>query len=270
MPARRWNIPSHWSRWLQGGIAAFVVCLLFLFFLLFGWTSRIEQGFFYTLSWSGTSLTNLYQHLFSTRAALEEERNRYRDLAGSLAIEAADAATLREQIKNLEDAMHYQSNEKVSPVLAHILSRTDQSERSLIVNQGSEEGIKAGDAAFIHAGHLVGVVDAVWAHTSHIRLVGDQNSHIPASILGQTGQTIGIVDGQDGYLLDMKFIPRDQPIAVGQLVITSGLDGHLPEGLVLGTISQIIQEDRALFQEAFIEPLFPLDQETEVILLPSL
>ena len=269
MPARRWNFPSQWSRWLQGGIAALIICFFCFFLLFFGWTSRVEQGFFYALSWSGTSIHALYERIFSTRAKLEQERNHYRDLAGSLALQAADAATLREQIKNLEDAMHYTANGSRTPVLAHILSRTDQLERTILVNQGTEEGIQTGDAAFIHEGHLIGVVNVVWNHTARIRLIGDQNSHVPASILGQNGQTIGIVDGQGGYLLNMRFIPRDQPIAVGQLVITSGLDGHLPEGLVLGTVSQVIQEDRALFQEAFIEPLFPLDQETEVILLPS-
>lgn len=269
MASRRWNLPSSWNRTLQVSLGAVGVCVFLLLGLLFGWTAQIGQGIVYGWSWAGTGVRSLYETVLTSRATVQGERDYYQTLAGTLAKDAADAATLREEMKNLEDALGYIAHATQQPLLARILGRSNDPEAIVFVDQGTEDGIQQGDAAFIHDGHLVGIIDRTWNHYARIRLTRDANSHIPASILGQEEQTIGIVDGQNGYLLRMRFIPHDQPIAVGQVVITSGLDGHLPAGLVLGTVSEIIQEERALFQEALIQPIFSLDQETRIFLIPQ-
>ena len=52
----------------------------------------------------------------------------------------------------------------------------------------------------------------------------------------------------------MEKIPQEDKLDVGDVVITSDLGGVFPEGLVVGTVSQVRRRDGDLFQEAVVEP----------------
>jgi rod shape-determining protein MreC len=67
----------------------------------------------------------------------------------------------------------------------------------------------------------------------------------------------------------MQFIPRDADIARGDVVTTSGLEGIIPEGLLLGTITEVVDMASAPFKRALVEPLAdPLEWSNVLILSP--
>jgi rod shape-determining protein MreC len=66
----------------------------------------------------------------------------------------------------------------------------------------------------------------------------------------------------------MQFIPQDTTITVGDVVITSGLGGKIPEGLILGTVQSIQAEPSAPFLTATILPVHDPREWTSVIVLP--
>ncbi len=64
----------------------------------------------------------------------------------------------------------------------------------------------------------------------------------------------------------MEYIPQDADLAVGDLVITSGLGGTFPKNLVIGQIVEVRKRDYDMFQEAVVRPTVNFDQ-LEVVLV---
>ena len=52
-------------------------------------------------------------------------------------------------------------------------------------------------------------------------------------------------------------------------VVTSGLDGIFPKGIIVGTITHVTRGSRGLMQVADVKASAPLDQIEEVLVVPS-
>ncbi|MCX6763090.1 MAG: rod shape-determining protein MreC [Candidatus Moranbacteria bacterium] len=122
----------------------------------------------------------------------------------------------------------------------------------IIVDKGSNKGIKTGMPAVISDGILIGRVTDVYSNTAKITLITDPASAINAEV--QDSSSKGIVNGEYGLGIKMNMISQAQEIKEGDLVVTSGLGGEMPRGLVIGKISRINQSKDKLFQEASVLP----------------
>ena len=57
----------------------------------------------------------------------------------------------------------------------------------------------------------------------------------------------------------MKYIPQEEEINVGDIVLTSGLGGSFPNRIVVGQVVKVERRDIELFQSAEIRPSAPLE-----------
>ncbi len=124
--------------------------------------------------------------------------------------------------------------------------------RYLTINVGQAEGVAVGMPVVTGGAVLVGRVAETGLHTSKVRLVTD-TGHSVAAILQQSRAT-GLLVGQADGSLRMLYIPQEDTVQVGDIVLTSGLGGAFPRGLVLGQVIQVVKQDFALFQEAVVNP----------------
>lgn len=124
--------------------------------------------------------------------------------------------------------------------------------RTLTINVGQADGVAVGMPVVTGGAVLVGRVVETGLHTSKVRLVTD-TGHSVAAILQQSRAT-GLVVGQADGSLRMLYIPQEDTVQVGDIVLTSGLGGAFPRGLVLGQVVQVVKQDFALFQEAIVNP----------------
>ena len=65
----------------------------------------------------------------------------------------------------------------------------------------------------------------------------------------------------------MNYIPQSEKINNNDVVITSGLGGNIPRGLVVGKVSQINNRSNEIWQDVNIEPLFNINTLTIVTVL---
>ena len=65
----------------------------------------------------------------------------------------------------------------------------------------------------------------------------------------------------------MKFVPISAKINLGDKVISSGLGGVFPKGLVVGRVVDIVKQSQELFQDIMVEPSADLSNIEEVIVL---
>ncbi|MDP3046774.1 MAG: rod shape-determining protein MreC [Chloroflexota bacterium] len=133
----------------------------------------------------------------------------------------------------------------------------------LQVDKGTADGVRVGAVAVAPQG-LLGRVVAAGSNFCRILLVNDSSSSV--NVLLQSSRASGVASGQFGGTLLMKYIPQGEVVRLGDMVLTSGLGGNFPKGLVVGQVSQVRQKDIELFQEAVVESLIDF-RRLEVVYL---
>ena len=123
--------------------------------------------------------------------------------------------------------------------------------RTLLLNAGQRDGVKAGQAAVVGEGMIGRVVEA-GDRAARILLLTDLNSRVPV-VLESTRQR-GILAGDNSGLPKLIFLAASARPQVGERIVTSGHDGLLPPGLTIGQIASIGQT------EPRIELFAPLDK----------
>ncbi|OFV84531.1 MAG: hypothetical protein A2W26_11215 [Acidobacteria bacterium RBG_16_64_8] len=74
-------------------------------------------------------------------------------------------------------------------------------------------------------------------------------------------------DQRSGIVLDL--LPSDAVINPGDLVVTSGLGGNFPRGLLLGSIRDVEERPQAPFKSATLEPAATMSGLETVLVLVS-
>lgn len=141
----------------------------------------------------------------------------------------------RQEIIRLRSLLSMKEAAKLSGIAARI---TDKSlsgwERSFTINVGSAEGISPG-MAVMGPSCVVGQVSAVNAHTAQVRLLQDSTSG--AAVMIQSTRVQGMVQGSLEGLIYLHNLTGDQAPQAGDSVITSGVGGSFPKGLLVGNVT---------------------------------
>jgi rod shape-determining protein MreC len=124
------------------------------------------------------------------------------------------------------------------------------------LGQGSAENIQTGMAVVTPEG-LVGRTMQVSAGTSDVLLVSDPTCRVSA-FLPRTG-SFGVMTGRGVTWrgrpsMRLEFINKDAEIQTGDEVLTSGLGGVFPRGILIGHVERVYMDEGGLYQLADVEP----------------
>lgn len=136
----------------------------------------------------------------------------------------------------------------------------------LWINKGAENGIYKDMVAVTPSG-LVGRIHRVLKDTASIILITDANSSV--AVRFQSTRREGILEGYGMNRCRVKYIPLDEDVKEGEMVITSGLDGIYPEGIQIGYVSKVAKKGQGLFQHIEVIPMQHLEKIEEVAILKS-
>ena len=192
-----------------------------------------------------------FQENYDTLAGFRSENERLRKRIQSLEIEKqrlleAEATNLR-----LKQQLDFRSHLTGAAITATIIANSASSWfQSCTIDKGSADGVQKGMAVVTPLG-VVGQVVSVTARTAKVLLLTDPNSGI--DVLVQRTRSRGIVSGslENGTVL--KYVKRSEDIQAGDRLITSGLDGVFPKGMMVGAVIKVRKQHLGLFQ--FIEVL---------------
>lgn len=132
------------------------------------------------------------------------------------------------------------------------------------INKGSRDSLRKAIAVVTHQG-LVGQTIEMAPHYATVLLVTDRRSAVDALI--QRTRVRGIVVGKARRLCELSFVDLHADIQVGDTVVTSGLGGVYPKGLLIGTVAAVHQKPQGLFHEVEVQPAVDLAQLEEVLVL---
>jgi rod shape-determining protein MreC len=129
--------------------------------------------------------------------------------------------------------------------------------RSIIIDKGSEDGIRVGMPVESARG-LVGQIYRTTPNSSQVVLITDSSSAIPAR-LGKSRAT-GILRGSGlGGVLSIEWIDLKYDVEIGESVLTSGLGGRFPQDLIIGRVIEVDRREAELFQQAVVQAASDLD-----------
>ncbi len=136
----------------------------------------------------------------------------------------------------------------------------------ITINVGRRQGVEIGMPVVSGGPGLIGRIAEVAPRTAKVQLLTDRESSVAAIL--QDSRVTGLIVGEQSLnLLRMAYIPQDKEIQVGDRVLTSGLGGLLPKGLVIGQVVEVEKMDYELFQEAAVRPALDLSQVEMVLVI---
>ncbi len=233
-----------------------------------GALSRVAEPFliaFDTVGHLATSAVTTVRELSGLRA----ENERLQTLVDTLTIDNLRLNEVEGENQRLRSLLKFQQlnptyDFRGGQVIARVTGEgTSNYLHTISIDLGSQHGIQPGMPVVTERG-LVGRIDKVGPTTSTVLLMLDPSSGVNA--LDQRSRVVGVVAGQAGDLPVMEYISQDADLAVGDLVITSGLGGNFPKNIVIGQIVEIRKRDYDMFQQAVVRPTVDFDQ-LEVVLV---
>lgn len=202
-----------------------------------------------------TSVTTL------TRENDELKRKQF-ETAQSLQ-QARELMVENERLRKLLGARERLGN---ATVLADVLYESrDRFSRKLVLNAGTNEGVRAGSPVIDDAG-VVGQITRVFNDTSEVTLLTDKDQSIPVQILrnGLRGVAFG---GAEPGTLDLRFMAPNADVVNGDVVTTSGIDGVYPSGLMVATVGRVERVAKDQFARIVMAPVAGIESNKHLLVL---
>ncbi|MDD3607367.1 MAG: rod shape-determining protein MreC [Candidatus Moranbacteria bacterium] len=141
-----------------------------------------------------------------------------------------------------------------------------EKDEAVFIDKGDRQGIRPGMPVLIGGGVLVGRVKDVSYNQSSVELILSKNSNISAEL--ESGEK-GIVRGEYGTSAILDMIPQTAQIKNQDEVITSGLNGDIPRGMLIGYVKEVLPSTDYLFQAASINLPYEIEKIRLVWVLKS-
>ena len=150
-------------------------------------------------------------------------------------------------------------------VAVHIIDiNADTWNESLIIDAGSNVGITP-DMPVVDGAGIIGQVAVVSATTSYVRQITDPEFQVSALL--QSSRTRGILRGSLDGSLHLEYIPSTETVSVGDIVVTSGLGGVYPTGLLIGTVANVAETSKSLYYDITVTPAANVENQEEVFVV---
>ncbi|MDE2919756.1 MAG: rod shape-determining protein MreC [Chloroflexota bacterium] len=178
---------------------------------------------------------------------------------------AAGVQATRRENEALRAALDYQRANSEWTLLTGRVAGRDSIDAldTLVIDRGAADGVRVG-MAVVANGRLAGRVLAVTTTSADVLPIQSSQSAVNAVAQGKDGTADGIVEGDDNGGLVLTRIEPDAPLAIGDLVVTSGLGGGFPRGLPVGRVIAVFTTPENVFREAAVEP-FVRSERLDVI-----
>ncbi|MEK6795292.1 MAG: rod shape-determining protein MreC [Spirochaetota bacterium] len=245
--------------------AATAVCLIFIIFSKAEFSLDVKKLYsvtVYPFQYGTQKVFRTIADWYASISELTRLREELRQTREKLAV-YENAAVEFEEIKNenkrLSELLQMQKQIEYRTVAATIVSKDPQNFYStIIVNRGYQDGVEIGMPVIAYrdaAKGVVGKVIEVSRRYARILPITDQNCKIGAML--ETTRATGILAGEQprSLLCNLAFVDRVVPVATNESVVTSGMGGIFPKGLVIGTVSAVDRKLYGLFQSITVRPL---------------
>jgi rod shape-determining protein MreC len=214
------------------------------------------------------------QNYYQDNTSLKEENAALRKQIAEMEAEIRQARLDSEEnsrlkgLLNLRDERQDLSDFEAATITEHTVTNWTS---SLTLDRGTAHGVEVQDCVIDETGALVGVISEVGYNWCTVLTIVDTDTSLGAQVFRT--RDLGLANGDFSLMgenrLRLDYLPADSQLLSGDLVVTSGLGGYYPSGLVIGTIEEVQKDDSGAAAYAVLAPRVDFDQLTEVFIIKS-
>lgn len=221
--------------------------------------SPIPKGVDNTFTW----VRDIYYGYVDLRHAADENSALKRRLA-RLAAENVQLRGASGEVSRMRELLGYAESLQTPAVFGRIVMvDTAGPFKSIVVDRGTAHGVHLNDPV-VNSDGLIGRVILTTSDVSKVQLIVDSGSSVGISLERTRRQAIA--RGEGTMDLEIAFVPVKSDVQAGDRIITGGIDGIYPKGIVVGTI-QSVAEGPDLFARIVAEPAVDFATLEDVIIL---
>ncbi len=170
--------------------------------------------------------------------------------------------------ERLQGFLNYRDDSQVEFILSTVIGRKPSHwHETIIIDKGTDVGVNKNMGVVTPQG-VVGRVIKAWPAYAQVLLMTDRNSGIAATI--QRTRDEGIVQGTEEGELRLSYLPQFSGAKVGDVLLTSGLEGSFTKGLKIGEIESVNKKkEQQIFLQVKVAPEVNLDRLEEVFIIRS-
>ena len=220
-----------------------------------------------TLSFGVSGVRRVWTGYIGLQNAKAENDALKKQLADAL-VELQRQRALADRTRGLEQLLELQDHSKVMTVAAAIIADGATPDfRTITIDKGSNSGLKT-DMGVIAPGGVVGRIVVPSPRAAKVQLLIDRNAAAGAIIERSRAQGI-IVGGGDDHLR-MDYVSEASDIVVGDVVMTSGIDGIFPKGFLIGRV-ETVDKNGPAYRRIVVKPAvdFRALEDVLVVLTPN-
>ena len=205
---------------------------------------------------------------FASQSGLREENEalRARLLAATLDAQRYEAAAA--EATNLRRLIGAAERLERKSIPAEVLyAGRDPFARKVIVNRGTQHGVRPGSAVVDEAG-VVGQLTRAHAFVSEVTLLTDQGQAIPVQVLRNGLRAIAFGGGTSGQL-ELRYMSANADVENGDVLVTSGIDGTYPPGLPVASVVRVERDASVTFARVLAQPLAGVERGRYALVLSA-
>ena len=183
-------------------------------------------------------------------------------------IQVQEQRALADRSRGLEQLLALRDRSNLSTTAAQIIGAGATPDfRTLTIDKGTRQGLRP-DMAVIAPAGVVGRIVVPSAQAAKVQLLIDRNAAAGAIIERSRAQ--GVVVGEGDQRLRMEYVSEVADVVVGDVVVTSGIDGIFPKGFIIGRV-EAIEKSGGTYKQITVKPAvdFSSLEDVLVVLTPT-
>lgn len=229
---------------------------------------RIKNPLSDLLNRSSSVVTSVSDYLlapFEKISVREQDVRELRQQVNELLVERSRAQEAMHENRRLRDVLKLRDQTPSTVTPARVVSRgIDHWQNSFVLDKGAAAGVLRNMTAVTPRG-LAGKIFEASGSFSTLLLITDIN--FAAAVRLQESRREGVAGGTGSELLVLKYIPYEDDVKTGDVLVTSGLDQLFPPGIPVGYISRIDKKGTTHFQEIEVTPFVDTRRTEEVLVV---
>jgi rod shape-determining protein MreC len=211
------------------------------------------------------SVKNSISSPFKRMFLKEEENIRLKKELSSMLKEQQKYREVLLENKRLRELLSLKEKEPRYVTAARVIAKgIDQWSNTFVLDKGALDSVKKDMIGITQRG-LVGKISSVSDSYSSLLLLTDINFSAAARL--QESRTEGILSGTGFRKCQLKYIPYEEKVEKGNIVITSGLDSLFPQGIPIGYVSKVNKKSTGLFQDIEVTPFEDSTKIEETVII---
>jgi rod shape-determining protein MreC len=231
----------------------------------------VTFGLFAEVQRAATAVVSGFRGMWSGYVSLQEVQTENAALKKQLAevqLQLQEQRALADRSRGLEQLLGLRDRSRLDTAAADVIAAGASPEfRTLTIDKGTQHGLRT-DMAVIAPTGIVGRIVVPSRRAAKVQLLIDRGAAAGAIVERSRAQGVAVGIGDDRLRMEFKYVSEVADVKVGDVLVTSGIDGIYPKGFVIGTVETIVKsESGGAYKEITVKPAVDFYNLEEVLVV---